>query len=88
MADDNKEKDQDDNVAVAESEAAGEGDAEGDADSQGGDSDDLMDLFDTDDVVVDEALAMLVASLSDIDINELMEQVRDIQEIVRQIHDR
>ena len=54
----------------------------------GGDSDDLMDLFDDDEVVSDEALAALTASLSEVNINELMEQVRDIQSIVDQIQDR
>ena len=47
-----------------------------------------MDLFEEDEVVADAALAALVASLSDININELMEQVRDIQSIVDQIQDR
>ena len=87
MADDDKEKDQDDTVAVAEGDAA-EGETEGGGGLLGAGGDDLMDLFEEDEVVADAALAALVASLSDININELMEQVRDIQSIVDQIQDR
>jgi hypothetical protein len=43
--------------------------------------DDLFDLF-TDDDEIDEALALLAASLDDVDINDLLEQVRDIQNIM------
>lgn len=43
--------------------------------------DDLFDLF-TDDDEIDEALLLLAASLDDVDINDLLEQVRDIQNIM------
>lgn len=46
--------------------------------------DDLMDLFGAESEVVDETLAMLTAGLDEIDITDLMEQVRDIQEIMDQ----
>ncbi|MDA0799622.1 MAG: hypothetical protein O2826_10595 [Chloroflexi bacterium] len=46
--------------------------------------DDLMDLFGAESDVVDETLAMLTASLDEIDITDLMEQVRDIQQIMDQ----
>lgn len=46
--------------------------------------DDLMDLFGAESEVVDETLAMLTAGLDEIDISDLMEQVRDLQQIMDQ----
>ena len=43
--------------------------------------DDLFDLF-TDDDEIDETLMLLTASLDDVDINDLLEQVREIQDIM------
>lgn len=88
MADDPKDKEQDDNVAVAEGEAEGKPKEEGLSgllDDGGGD---LMDLFAEDEVTIDESLALLTASLSDVNIGDLMEQVRDIRSILDQIQDR
>ena len=88
MADDPKDKEQDDNVAVAEGEAEAKPKEEGLSgllDDGGGD---LMDLFADDEVTIDESLALLTASLSDVNIGDLMEQVRDIQSILDQIQDR
>jgi hypothetical protein len=46
--------------------------------------DDLLDLFKNEAEVVDPTLALLTASLEDVDINDLLEQVREIQDIMDQ----
>ena len=46
--------------------------------------DDLMDLFEDASEVVDETLALLTSTLDDIDMGDLMEQVREIQDIMDQ----
>jgi len=46
--------------------------------------DDLLDLFTSEAEVVDPTLAMLTASLEDVDIDDLLEQVREIQDIMDQ----
>lgn len=43
--------------------------------------DDLFDLF-TDEDEIDEGLLLLAASLDGVDINDLLEQVRDLQDIM------
>ena len=45
--------------------------------------DDLFDLF-TDDDTIDESLLLLTASLDDVDINDLLEQVRELQDIMNE----
>ena len=67
---------------VAEAEEKPE---EGGTHLGGGDDDDLSALFEDDEVIVAEALAALVASFSEVETNDLMEQVRDIQSIINQI---
>ena len=73
MAEDDKEKgaEQDEAVAVAGSKDD-DGDDLGDA---------LMDLF-TIEEEVDPALGALVATLDDVEIYDLLEQVREIQDIM------
>jgi hypothetical protein len=46
--------------------------------------DDLMDLFGDESEVGDQTLALLTATLDDIDMGDLMEQVREIQDIMDQ----
>jgi hypothetical protein len=46
--------------------------------------DDLLDLFTSEAEVTDPTLALLTASLDDVDINDLLEQVREIQDIMDQ----
>jgi hypothetical protein len=46
--------------------------------------DDLMNLFGDESEVGDEALAALTSTLDEIDMKDLMEQVRDIQQIMDQ----
>ena len=46
--------------------------------------DDLMDLFGSEAEVVDPTLAILTASLDEVDIDDLLEQVREIQDIIDQ----
>lgn len=46
--------------------------------------DDLLDLFTSEAEVVDPTLALLTASLDEVDINDLLEQVREIQDIMDQ----
>jgi hypothetical protein len=53
----------------------------------GADDDDLPALFEYDEMIVDEALAALVAALGEVEINDLMEQILDIQSIINQIQD-
>jgi hypothetical protein len=64
-------------TAVAEAEAKPEEKKESEF---GGD--DMMDLFGDESEVTDDTLSNLVAGLEDIDISDLMEQVRDIQQIM------
>ena len=73
MAEDDKEKgaEKDEAVAVAESK-------DDDSDDLG---DALMDLF-TIEEEVDPALGALVATLDDVEIYDLLEQVREIQDIM------
>ena len=73
MAEDDKEKgaEKDEAVAVAESK-------DDDSDDLG---DALMDLF-TIEEEVDPALGALVATLDDVEIYDLLEQVREIQSIM------
>ena len=46
--------------------------------------DDLLDLFTSEAEVIDPTLAILTASLDDVDIDDLLEQVREIQDIIDQ----
>lgn len=46
--------------------------------------DDLMDLFEDESEFTDETLALLTSTLDDIDMGDLMEQVREIQDIMDQ----
>ena len=46
--------------------------------------DDLMDLFGSEAEIVDPTLALLTASLDEVDMEELLEQVREIQDIINQ----
>ena len=75
MAENKTEEKKEDQVEEKADEKAGAADGLGD---------DLMDLFGSEAEVVDPTLAMLTASLDEVDLEDLLEQVREIQDIINQ----
>lgn len=57
---------------------------EGQVREEEGIGDDLLDLFTSEAEVVDPTLSQLTASLDEVDIMDLLEQVREIQDIMDQ----
>jgi hypothetical protein len=70
--------------AVAEAAPAEVAPAEEKKADDGGLGADLMDLFEDESEIGDQTLALLTATLDDIDMSDLMEQVREIQDIMDQ----
>ncbi|MEE8518502.1 MAG: hypothetical protein V3S98_05200 [Dehalococcoidia bacterium] len=73
MADKDEGKEKDKDAAAPEADKPKEGGA-----------DDLMDIFADDEVESDEELAILVNSLEDVPIDQLLAQVRDIRDVMNQ----